>query len=98
MNSHRTGVGVSEMVASAEERQRDTERAARLLDQAEAALGVVVQDIPLDAIESDPAQPRRVFDEGKLQSLAASIEKYGLLQEPGVIAVAADAYCSGKCV
>jgi ParB family chromosome partitioning protein len=91
MNSHRTGVGVGEMVASAEERQRDTERAAQLLDQVEAALGVVVQDIPLDAIEPDPAQPRRVFDEDKLQSLAASIKKYGLLQEPGVIAVAADA-------
>jgi ParB family transcriptional regulator, chromosome partitioning protein len=86
-----TGVQLNEMVASAEERQRDTERAAQILDEAEEDLGVVVQDIPLDAIEPDPSQPRRVFDEEKLQSLAVSIGKYGLLQEPGVVAIATDA-------
>jgi ParB family chromosome partitioning protein len=90
MKGYGMGTSVAEMVASAEARQGDTERAAQVLDQAEEALGVVVQDIPLDAIEPDPAQPRRVFEEDKLQSLAASIKKYGLLQEPGVVAVAAD--------
>ncbi len=63
-------------------------RAAKLLVHAEAELGVLVQEIPLDAIEPDPAQPRRVFDEEKLRGLAASIQKHGLLQEPGVVAVA----------
>jgi ParB family chromosome partitioning protein len=48
----------------------------------------VVRDIPLDAIEPDPAQPRRVFDEEKLRSLAESIRKYGVLQEPGVVPLA----------
>ena len=91
--SGRTNVGVDigEMVEAAERRQQDTERAARLLEQAEEQLGVVVQYVALDAIEPDPAQPRRVFDEEKLASLAASIKRYGLLQEPGVVVTAADA-------
>src|SRR3954451_5678558 len=50
------------------------------------AAGVAdVRDLALDAIEPDPGQPRRSFDDTKLQSLAASIAKYGLLQEPGVV-------------
>lgn len=46
-----------------------------------------IEEIPIDAIEPDPAQPRRVFDEEKLRALAESIERHGLLQEPGVVAV-----------
>ena len=49
--------------------------------------GVELRDIPLDAIEADPTQPRRLFDEEKLKTLAESIRKYGLLQEPGVVPV-----------
>jgi ParB family chromosome partitioning protein len=52
-------------------------------DKASAA----IEEIAIDAIEPDPAQPRRAFDEEKLQALAASIQRHGLLQEPGVIAV-----------
>lgn len=70
--------------------QHEAARAAKLLGHAEAELGVVVRDIPMDEIEPDPAQPRRVFDEEKLRSLAASIRKYGVLQEPGVVAVAGE--------
>lgn len=47
----------------------------------------VIEEIPIDAIEPDPAQPRRAFDEEKLRALAESIHRHGLLQEPGVIAV-----------
>src|SRR5689334_23184399 len=47
-----------------------------------------VRDLALDAIEPDPGQPRRAFDDAKLRSLAASIAKYGLLQEPGVVQLA----------
>lgn len=47
----------------------------------------VIEEIPIDAIEPDPAQPRRAFDEEKLWALAESIKRHGLLQEPGVIAV-----------
>jgi ParB family chromosome partitioning protein len=65
----------------------ESARAARSLGHAEAELGVVLREIPLDAIEPDPAQPRRTFDEEKLRSLAASIRKYGVLQEPGVVQV-----------
>src|SRR5919197_2233891 len=44
-----------------------------------------VREVALDAIEPDPGQPRRVFDDANLRTLAASIAKYGLLQEPGVV-------------
>ncbi len=46
-----------------------------------------IEEIPIDAIEPDPAQPRRTFDEEKLRALAESIQRHGLLQEPGVVAV-----------
>jgi len=55
-------------------------------DPSERGLSVV-EEIPIDAIEPDPAQPRRTFDEEKLRALAESIQRHGLLQEPGVIAV-----------
>src|ERR687888_397569 len=47
-----------------------------------------VRELALDAIEPDLGQPRRVFDDAKLRTLAASIAKYGLLQEPGVVPLA----------
>src|SRR5919198_847404 len=53
-----------------------------------AARGGDVRELALDAIEPDPGQPRRVFDDAKLRTLAASIAKYGLLQEPGVVPLA----------
>jgi ParB/RepB/Spo0J family partition protein len=68
----------------------ESAKAARGLGVAEAQFGVELREIPLDAIEPDPAQPRRVFDEERLRSLAATIRKYGLLQEPGVVPVAVE--------
>ena len=41
--------------------------------------GVPYREIPLSAIEADPNQPRRSFDEEKLQELADSISQYGVL-------------------
>lgn len=55
---------------------------------AEAELGVVVREIPVTDIEPDPSQPRRIFDEARLRSLAENIRTYGLLQEPGVVQLA----------
>jgi ParB family chromosome partitioning protein len=41
--------------------------------------GVPYREIPLSAIEADPNQPRRSFDQEKLQELADSIRLYGVL-------------------
>jgi ParB family chromosome partitioning protein len=37
-------------------------------------------NLPLDSIEKNPFQPRRVFDDEKLSEMAASIKERGLLQ------------------
>ncbi|MFP8877524.1 MAG: ParB/RepB/Spo0J family partition protein [Myxococcota bacterium] len=37
-------------------------------------------EIPIDAIDPNPDQPRRVFDPAQLESLAASIRVHGVLQ------------------
>ena len=39
-----------------------------------------LRELPLDAIEPDPSQPRRYFDEAALQDLAGSIGERGVLQ------------------
>jgi ParB family chromosome partitioning protein len=41
--------------------------------------GVPYREIPLSAIEADPNQPRRTFNEEKLQELSDSIRQYGVL-------------------
>ena len=42
--------------------------------------GREVLSLPIDAIHPNPSQPRRVFEEGAIGSLAASIRRYGILQ------------------
>lgn len=42
--------------------------------------GERVTDIPVDQVEPNPFQPRRVFDEEKLSELAESIREHGVLQ------------------
>lgn len=49
------------------------------------------REIPLDAIDPNPEQPRRVFDAEQLASLAASIRVHGVLQ-PVVVRRAGDRY------
>jgi len=41
--------------------------------------GIPYREIPISAIEADPNQPRRSFDEEKLQELSESIRLYGVL-------------------
>lgn len=44
------------------------------------------QQIPLERIEPNPEQPRRVFGRDELESLAASIKEHGVLQPVIVVA------------
>ena len=56
---------------------------------ADAAPGAT--EIPVDAIDANPDQPRRQFDPGQLERLAASILQHGVLQ-PVVVRRAGDRY------
>ncbi|GGO30335.1 chromosome partitioning protein ParB [Microbispora rosea subsp. aerata] len=51
--------------------------------------GAYFQEIEVDAISPNPRQPREVFDEDRLDELAASIKEVGLLQPVVVRAVGA---------
>jgi ParB family chromosome partitioning protein len=46
----------------------------------EEAIGARLEEIPLDAIEPNPRQPREVFDPDALAELVASIQAVGVLQ------------------
>jgi ParB/RepB/Spo0J family partition protein len=65
-------------------------RRGGLLDQLGSEESVVIRSLDLDAIESDPDQPREYFDEAELQELADSLRAEGLLQEPAVYPIALD--------
>ncbi len=51
-----------------------------LLPELDVHEGDAVQSISCEAIEPNPEQPRRTFDEQSLEELAASIEVHGVLQ------------------
>ncbi len=51
-----------------------------------------VIQIDVDHIKANPNQPRKIFDETKLQELSDSIVKHGLLQAISVIKVSDDEY------
>jgi len=42
--------------------------------------GLVVREIPLELIELNPEQPRKIFKEEQLEELSSSIKEYGVLQ------------------
>lgn len=46
----------------------------------ESGSNALVNDLPIDAIEPNPNQPRSTLDEAGIEELAASIQKDGLLQ------------------
>ena len=48
-------------------------------------------ELPIASIDPNPEQPRRVFDEGQLESLVSSIRVHGVLQ-PVVVRRAGDRY------
>jgi len=54
--------------------------------------GAHYQEIPISAISPNPRQPREVFDEERLEELAASIKEVGLLQPVVVRPVEGDRY------
>lgn len=64
MSTQRLGKGLRALIPQAEEL---------------AARGEV-QQIPIDLVEPNPFQPRRHFDEERLEQLAESIKEYGLLE------------------
>lgn len=49
-------------------------------ENSEAAVGDRVVEIPVSQIDTNPNQPRKVFDEEKLQQLAESIRSVGVIQ------------------
>ena len=51
-----------------------------LIPQAEDAKGEEIRQIPVSAVEPNPYQPRRSFDQENLRELAASIKEKGVLQ------------------
>ena len=42
--------------------------------------GEVILDLPLDMIIANPFQPRRIFDQEKINELADSIKQHGVFQ------------------
>lgn len=46
-----------------------------------------LQDVPIEAIEPDPRQPRTTFDDGSLSDLAHSLQQDGLIQPIEVIQI-----------
>lgn len=63
---------------------------ALIPDLEEGSEGTPVQ-IPLEAITSNPYQPRRILDEEKLDELAASLREHGLIQ-PVVVRPSPEGY------
>lgn len=59
--------------------------------QADEPTDASVRELPVDLIDPNPEQPRRLFDPAQLERLAASILKHGVLQ-PVVVRRAGDRY------
>ncbi len=49
-------------------------------DEAPAGVAVARLEVPIDAIDANPFQPRKTFDDDDLSSLATSIRSHGVLQ------------------
>lgn len=73
----RLGRGLDELLSST--RMQEIGQATETVHQVEPQAGRVAE-IPTDRISCNPHQPRRHWDQAKLQDLAVSIEANGLLQ------------------
>ena len=58
---------------------------------ADSSIAEHVEELPIDRIDPNPYQPRKHFDEARLEELAASIREHGLLQ-PVVVVPRGDRY------
>ena len=68
-----------------------TQSASPATNQSATDQGAVYAEIPVDALQANPRQPRTVFDEESLAELTFSITEIGLLQ-PVVVRRTADGY------
>ena len=68
-----------------------TQSASPATNQSATNQGAVYAEIPVDALQANPRQPRTVFDEESLAELTFSITEIGLLQ-PVVVRRTADGY------
>jgi len=88
------GRGLGALIPGAD--KVDRERAASSAvgdgdDASASARSERTNEIPIDAIDPNPEQPRRRFDAEQLESLADSIRRHGVLQ-PVVVSRAGDRY------
>src|SRR5699024_2785034 len=77
------GRGLSAFFPEHEEKEKKEEQSdgesSSALAKPQQRVNVVLQ-VPVDSIRPNPHQPRKEFDEQRLQQLASSISKHGLIQ------------------
>ncbi len=66
-------------------------RSAKAVEPRPAAPEAVPAELPIDSIDPNPEQPRRVFEPEQLERLADSIRRHGVIQ-PVVVERAGDRY------
>lgn len=69
------GKGLSALLENA-----DTDITTRLSNNPEAKVVGSISEIPVEAIEANPFQPRSLFEEEALVELAESIKEHGIIQ------------------
>lgn len=85
------GRGLGALLPAAGQRPVTNEEGARVPEPQDPGAATRVPRIRVDLIDPNPDQPRRVFDPEKLEDLARSIRRSGLLQ-PVVVRRSGDRY------
>jgi ParB family chromosome partitioning protein len=86
----RRKISAAMMLAAGEDAHLQTRK--ETVSHAKPIGGETFEELPLDAIETNPMQPRLHFDEGELDDLARSIALHGLIQPVSVIRIGEGAY------